>query len=170
VRGGGVGGSQRARPGVTVTLRAARFATSPATETSETDPTNAMYPRQQLFLTLQHFFQALDEGFEATRCTAIALPVAAHAASATPPTLARCHALQRILRRTSMRAFSFHIITPFAEIFWGDFAGQFLRQHMVKNVKKGRPPAAPVSVYAVLNMNTCHGHDDGHRPFMTITE
>ena len=41
----------------------------------QTDLTNALHPRQQLFLTLQQLFQALDGVFQAARCTATALPV-----------------------------------------------------------------------------------------------
>ena len=105
----------------------ARFAAPPGAETTKTEPTIALHPRQQLFLTIQQRFQALDAGFEATRCTAAALTVSAHAASAPPPTLARFHTRQRFFRHIPMRAFSCHNVTPFAEIFLGRFAGQIPR-------------------------------------------
>lgn len=41
----------------------------------QTNLTNALHPRQQLFLSLQQLFQALDGVFQAARCTATALPV-----------------------------------------------------------------------------------------------
>ena len=98
-------------------LPEARFAPPPGAETSKTDPTNAMCPRQQLFLTLQQLFQALDGVSLATRCTATALPVLALAASAPTPTLARCHSRQRNFWHTPMRAFSYGIFMLSTEIF-----------------------------------------------------
>jgi hypothetical protein len=71
-------------------LPEARFAAPPGAETSKTDPTNEMYPRQQLFLTLRQLFQALDEDFEATRTPQPHCP-SLRTLRALPPTLPRCH-------------------------------------------------------------------------------
>ena len=120
----GVGGrrvTERAR--MTLTRAAASggaLCSAPGAETSKSDPTNATYPRQQLFLTLQQLFQALDGVSLATRCTATALPVLALAASAPPPTLARCHSRQRNFWHTPMRAFSCIHVRLLPGIFLGD--------------------------------------------------
>jgi hypothetical protein len=92
IPGGGqsVGGLQACPPDDPAAASAsseARFAASPVVEASKPDSADAMYPRLQLFLTIQQLFQALDGVFQAMRCTATALPVAAHAASTSPATL-----------------------------------------------------------------------------------